>query len=334
MSLLRKEWPLLTSALVFGAVMIADYHWGFMTNVTSLTSGSRSDLFVSAGFLTVITLAFLEGILGIDNATVLAIQVRHLKPADAHKALTWGIWGAFIFRFVFLVTAGFILEQKWIMAIGGFYLINMAAEFFLGYALHLVADLVVLGTLLATFFFSAEFLNIHGVRLPVWFFFVPLLAFSFWRYFHARRKHDTAHQNEPEEGIEISGFTLKGHPVLAAVIAVEWTDILFSFDSIGAGVAMTRDFWVLFWGAFFGVTCLRLFAKSFIRLLEKHPQLEAAAMLAVLIVGLKMGFEAAQDTLKIRLWHIENWQTSLVILCVFVGAFFFRGKTPLIHPEN
>lgn len=334
MHLLRREWPLFTSALAFGALMAADYQWGFMTNFTSLTSGNKSDLFVSAGFLTVITLAFLEGILGIDNATVLALQVRHLKPADAHKALTWGIWGAFIFRFLFLITAGFILEQKWIMAIGGFYLINMAADFFLKHVLQLVTDLTVLGVMLAVFYSSGEDLNIRGMHVPVWYFFAGLIVFAVWHYWKARKKHDAAHRGEPEEGLEISGFTLKGHPVLAAVIAVEWTDILFSFDSIGAGVAMTRDFWVLFWGAFFGVTCLRLFAKSFIRLLEKHPQLEAAAMLAVLIVGVKMAFEAAQDTLKIRLWHVENWQTSLVILCVFIAAFFFKGKTPLIHPEN
>ncbi len=97
---------------------------------------------------------------------------------------------------------------------------------------------------------------------------------------------------------------------------------------------MTRDFWVLFWGAFFGVTCLRLFAKSFIRLLERYPQLEGAAMMAVLVVGAKMAFEAAQDTLKVRLWHVENWQTSLVIVVIFTGAFFFRAKTPHISEET
>lgn len=334
MNILRKEWPLISAAFAFAALMFADYQWEFMTSLTSLTSGRQSDLFVSAGFLTVLTLAFLEGILGIDNATVLAIQVRHLKPADAHKALTWGVWGAFIFRFLFLITAGFILEQKWIMAIGGFYLINMAADFFLSNILQLVTDLIVLGSVAVVFFASGESFRIHGITIPVWTFFIALIIYSVIRHVRERRKREAEHKKEPKDGIEVSGFHLRGHPILAAVIAVEWTDILFSFDSIGAGVAMTRDFWVLFWGAFFGVTCLRLFAKSFIKLLDKHPQLEAAAMLAVLIVGCKMAFEAAQDTLKIRLWHVENWQTSLVILLIFIGAFFFRGKTHLIHPAE
>lgn len=333
MGMLRKEWPLITSALVFLGIMVADYATGFMTNFTSLTSGRQSDLFVSAGVVTVFTLAFLEGILGIDNATVLAIQVRHLKPAEAHKALTWGIWGAFIFRFLFLLAAGFILEQKWIMAIGGFYLINMAADFFLKNLTQLISDLVVLGACTAVFVFSGENIHIGSFGIPVWVFFIGLLLFSVYRYLRERNRH-LQHQEEDEEGIHISRFRLGNYPVLAAIIAVEWTDILFSFDSIGAGVAMTRDFWVLFWGAFFGVTCLRLFAKSFIKLLERFPQLEGAAMLAVLIVGIKMAFEAAQDTLKIRILHIENWQTSLVIMLIFGAAFFVRVKTPHITEET
>lgn len=334
MGIIKKEWPLILSALVFGAVMAADYHWGFMTQMTSLTSGKSSDLFVSTGLITVVTLAFLEGILGIDNATVLAIQVRHLKPADAHKALTWGVWGAFIFRFVFLVAAGFILEQKWIMGIGGFYLINMAGDFFLRNIFLLISDMVFLTVIGAAFYISGEAIHPGNLKIPVWLFFIPLLVFVFFRYFRERARSGKQKNTEDEQGIEISRFKWKGHAILAAIIAVEWTDILFSFDSIGAGVAMTRDFWVLFWGAFFGVTCLRLFAKSFIKLLEKYPQLEGAAMLAVLIVGLKMTFEAAQDTLKLKIWHIENWQTSIAILVIFAAAFFVRAKTPHIKEER
>ena len=333
MGIIKKEWPLILSALVFGTVMLADYHLGFMTNLTSLTSGRSSDLFVSAGLLTVLTLAFLEGILGIDNATVLAIQVRHLKPADAHKALTWGVWGAFIFRFVFLVAAGFILEQKWIMGIGGFYLIHMAGDFFLNNFFLLLADAVFLVAAGMAFYISGEAIHVAQLRFPVWIFFALLLAWSFFRVWRESRRSDLKSE-EDEKGIEVSRFKWKGHAIFAAIVAVEWTDILFSFDSIGAGVAMTRDFWVLFWGAFFGVTCLRLFAKSFIKLLEKYPQLEGAAMLAVLIVGLKMTFEAGQDTLKLKLWHVENWQTSLVILVIFISAFFVKAKTPHIKEER
>lgn len=322
MSTLRREWPLILSALFFSVVMVLDYTTGFMGSVTSLTSGRQSDLFISAGVITVVTLAFLEGVLGIDNATVLAMQVKHLKPADAHRALTWGIWGAFLFRFIFLLAAGFILEQKWIMAIGGFYLINMAADFFLHRPLRLLVDLAVLALLLSVFLFSQASIDFGVTMIPVWYFFAFALVYVLYRYFGHRKSSD---EEQNKEEYNHKTFRFVKQPLVAAIIAVEWTDILFSFDSIGAGVALTRDFWVLFWGAFFGVACLRLFAKSFIRLLEKYPQLEGAAMIAVLIVGLKMAFEAVQDTLRWHIWHIENWQTSLVVMLVFVSAFFIRS---------
>ncbi len=325
MGALRKEWPLLLSACVFLSLMVADYMTGFMLDYTSLTSGRQSDLFVSAGVVTVMTLAFLEGILGIDNATVLAIQVRHLKPAEAQKALTWGIWGAFLFRFVFLLAAGFILEQKWIMAIGGFYLIHMAADFFLKNLSLLLTNMVVLGSFCCVFLVSRETIYLAGFELPVWTIFTALAVYSVYRYL-AQMRDNRADAEESDDNIRFSRFTLGRYPLLAAIIAVEWTDILFSFDSIGAGVALTRDFWVLFWGAFFGVTCLRLFAKSLVRLLERYPQLEGAAMIAVFLVGAKMAFEAAQDTLKIRLWHVENWQSSLAIVLIFAGAFLIRAR--------
>jgi|GEM_PF-2774818 len=334
MKFFKREWPLIVSAVFFACLMAADYQFGFMTNFTSLTSGRQSELFVSAGLLSVLTLAFLEGILGIDNATVLAIQVRHLKPAEAHKALTWGVWGAFLFRFLFLVVAGFILEQKWILGLGGFYLINMAADFFLRNVFLLISDLIILAVLSTVFYTSGEFLRIAGFQIPVWPFYASLVVFAVARYLRQLEKSKEGDDKEPEDGLQISRFTWKKYPVLAAIVAVEWTDILFSFDSIGAGVALTRDFWVLFWGAFFGVTCLRLFAKAFIGLLDRFPQLEAAAMFAVLVVGLKMSFEAAQDTLKLRMLHIENWQTSLVIAVIFVGSFFMPAKTPLITEKE
>ncbi|MBV6492722.1 MAG: hypothetical protein LDLANPLL_00719 [Turneriella sp.] len=329
---LIKEWGLILSLVVFSFTMLVDYHWNFMTHFTSLTSGSASELFLASGLLTVLTLAFLEGILGVDNATVLAIQVRHLPPEDAEKALLWGVWGAHLFRFIFLIAAGFILEQKWIMAIGGFYLVNMGFIFFVRAILVLVLDVLFLSAMSLVFFASNESIQVFSFAIPVWFFFLPLFAYSIYRYWrHLKPRNKAA---IPEEGLEVSRFRWKGHAILAAIIAVEWTDILFSFDSIGAGVAITRDFWVLFWGAFFGVTCLRIFAKKFVKLLEKFPQLEAAAMLAVLIVGCKMTFEAAQDTLKIEVYHIQNWQTSLAILFIFVAAFFIKVKTPHIHEEK
>jgi len=46
------------------------------------------------------SLVLLEGLLSADNALVLAVMVRHLPEEQRKKALMYGLWGAYIFRFI------------------------------------------------------------------------------------------------------------------------------------------------------------------------------------------------------------------------------------------
>lgn len=69
-------------------------------------------------FATVGSLIALEGLLSADNALVLAILVRHLPGAQQRKALQYGIWGAFLFRFLCLLLASWLV-RAWYFKVGG-----------------------------------------------------------------------------------------------------------------------------------------------------------------------------------------------------------------------
>lgn len=71
---------------------------------------------------TVLFLIFLEGLLSMDNALVLAMLVRHLSPKDRKKALTYGIWGAFTFRALALLCLTTLMKLVWVKLVGGLYL--------------------------------------------------------------------------------------------------------------------------------------------------------------------------------------------------------------------
>lgn len=73
-------------------------------------------------------LVFLEGILSLDNALVLALMVRHLPAKEQRRALTWGIWGAFAFRFVSLFFLTHLMGLNWIKWVGGGYLIYLGGK--------------------------------------------------------------------------------------------------------------------------------------------------------------------------------------------------------------
>ncbi len=78
--------------------------------------------------LVILTLAALEGILSVDNSLVLAILVRTLPKEQQKKALSYGIIGAFAFRFLALLLAAHLMQFSIFKAVGGLYLLYLAMK--------------------------------------------------------------------------------------------------------------------------------------------------------------------------------------------------------------
>ena len=92
--------------------------WSQVTHVTA------QDFFV-IGFL-----AFLEGILSIDNALVLALMASHLPRDQQRKALTFGLVGSVVFRLAALSIATQLIQWHWVKWLGGGYLLFIAIRHF------------------------------------------------------------------------------------------------------------------------------------------------------------------------------------------------------------
>jgi YkoY family integral membrane protein len=74
-------------------------------------------------------LVFLEGVLSIDNALVLALIVRPLPKDLQKRALTYGLAGAIVFRIMAISAAAYLMHWEWVKFIGGAYLIYLALQF-------------------------------------------------------------------------------------------------------------------------------------------------------------------------------------------------------------
>ena len=75
-----------------------------------------------------LVLIVLEGLLAADNAVVMAVMVKHLPREQQKKALFYGLFGAFVFRFaaLFMIT---ILVNYWqIQALGAAYLLFISIK--------------------------------------------------------------------------------------------------------------------------------------------------------------------------------------------------------------
>ena len=75
-------------------------------------------------------LVVLETLVSVDNAAVLASMVMRLPSDQRGKALKYGLIGAYVFRGLCLLLAGWILHIWWIKPIGGAYLLYMAYQHF------------------------------------------------------------------------------------------------------------------------------------------------------------------------------------------------------------
>ncbi|MBP6385743.1 MAG: DUF475 domain-containing protein [Pseudarcicella sp.] len=85
---------------------------------------------LASAALTIGNLVIIESLLSVDNAAVLATMVMDLPKEQRNKALKYGIFGAYFFRFICLLLASYLVKIWWLKPIGGLYLLYLAYDYF------------------------------------------------------------------------------------------------------------------------------------------------------------------------------------------------------------
>jgi YkoY family integral membrane protein len=224
-------------------------------------------------------LVVLEGLLSIDNALVLGLLAKRLPKHEQSKALLYGLVGAFVFRFMAVLLASFLLQWTFAKLLGGAYLVYIAVRHLFFEAKEEGGEKIVLdeagqpslvdeatGGPLAE---EAEELEIKE-RVPV--------------YMDAATR----------KRLGLARFW-------PTVLIIELTDIAFAVDSILAAIAMVGGkpkgtpadalhpkLWVVVLGGIIGLMLMRVAARMFIKLLDRFPRFEISAYLLVIVIGLKL----------------------------------------------
>jgi YkoY family integral membrane protein len=239
-------------------------------------------------------LVLLEGVLSIDNALVLGLLAKRLPKRQQKKALTYGLVGAFAFRFLAIAVASFLLQWTWVKLVGGGYLAYIAIKhlFFERHEDH--------GEHVTT---TAE-----GEPTLVGASGAPLTSAEEAQELKERISLPLPEQKAVARGRRAARFW-------PTVFVIELTDIAFAVDSILAAIALVGPpppgavegavhpkLWVIITGGILGVILMRFAAVIFIRLLERFPRFESAAYLLVAAIGTKLlldwGFNTAESHVK------------------------------------
>jgi tellurite resistance protein TerC len=237
----------------------------------------------------------IEKSLSVDNIFVFALIFTYFRvPAKyQHRVLFWGILGALIFRAMFIAGGAALLERfHWAVYVFGAFLV------FTGIRMALHRDE-----------------EVHPERNPVLGLFrrvVPMTA-------DYRGQRFTI----VEAGKRIAT------PLMAVLVLIETTDILFAVDSIPAIFAVTREPFIVFTSNAFAILGLRALYFMLAGMISRFTYLKLGLAAVLTYVGVKM--------LVSEFYTIPVWASLTVItlvLTVSIVASLRRKVTEAPDPTD
>ncbi len=198
-----------------------------------------------------------EESLSMDNLFVFLLIFKYfgVPPRYQHEVLFYGILGALIMRFVFIIAGVALLSNfAWMIYIFGVFLIYTGIRMAFEKDKEVHPDKNPMLKLLRRFLPVSE--DFHGDR-----FFI---------------KKDEK---------------LVATPLLVVLVVIETSDILFAVDSIPAILGITRDPFIVFSSNMFAIMGLRALYFTLARVMEKFHLLHYGLAGILTFVGIKMVIE-------------------------------------------
>jgi tellurite resistance protein TerC len=195
----------------------------------------------------------IEESLSVDNLFVFLLIFRYFKvPADyQHKVLFWGIIGAVVMRFAFIIAGVALINRfHWVIYIFGAFLI------YTGIKLLRAGD--------------AEVKPEENPVLKIFRKFMPVTDDYVNGNFLVRDKG------------------LYATPLLLVLIVIETTDVVFAADSIPAVLAITRDSFIVYSSNIFAILGLRSLYFALSGMMEAFHYLHYGLALILSFIGVKM----------------------------------------------
>ena len=222
----------------------------------------------------------IEKSLSVDNLFVFILIFSYFKVPDEyqHRVLFWGIFGALMFRGGFIAVGSVLLSRfSWVAYVFG-------------------AFLVITGARMAT---QGE-IEVHPEHNPV----LNLLR----RLFRITDDFAGPHLFTRRNGV------LWATPLLAVLVVIETTDVVFAVDSIPAIFGVTRDPFIVFTSNAFALLGLRALYFLLASAVRRFRYLDAGVATVLVLVGAKMIVEEAFGL------HLPEWVPLAGIFVVLGSA--------------
>jgi tellurite resistance protein TerC len=234
----------------------------------------------------------IEWSLSVDNVFVWILIFTHFAvPREyQHRVLFWGVIGAIFMRLSFILAGSALLDRfEWVIYIFGGILIITAVRFVIGGERERSIE--------------------DNVVLQLTRRFVPLTE-------RFEGQHFFTTQNAKRMAT----------PLLAVLILIEFTDLVFAVDSIPAVFAVTRDPFVAFTSNAMAILGLRSLYFVLSGGMDRFRYLRPALAIILAFVGTKM--------ILSEVVHIPIWLSLSVIIGVLGTAGLASWLRPLREPDQ
>jgi tellurite resistance protein TerC len=233
---------------------------------------------------------FLEYSLSIDNIFVILMILNSFSvdPKNYKTVLFWGILGAIVLRFLFIfLGSALVIKYEWILYVFGFFLLYSGIKMFLERNKN--------DKLEAKDHFLVKFLSKYFNLFP------DFQNGKFWTK---------------------SNGKLFITPLLLVLILIEFSDLVFAFDSIPAIFSITRDPYIVFFSNIFAILGLRSLFFLLIKIVEYFRFLKIGVSFLLVFVGFKLIFHNYLEKLGFSNIYSLTFILCTLILCILTSIIF------------
>ena len=240
----------------------------------------------------------IEKSLSIDNVFVWSVIFTHFKVPERyqHRVLFWGIFGALVMRFVFIALGVAVIQRfDWVLVGFGAFLIWTGV-----------------GVLRSGGEDHADPSQTRTMRL-------------FRRFVPSTDEMDGQRLLTRRDG------RLLATPLLAVLLVVEVTDVVFAVDSVPAVLAVSEEQFIVFASNAFAILGLRALYFLFADVRDRFVYLKHAIAVLLVFVGTKM--------LVAHWWHLPtSWSlgfiATVIVVAVAASVVHDRGAGSGAAPAN
>lgn len=222
-------------------------------------------------WISLITLLFLEIVLGVDNLVFIAITTDRLPAEKQHLGRKIGLLGALFMRILFLCFASFLVHMT-------------------------------------TPVFTIPFIEIHGEPMRFSVRDLVLLAGGIYLIYKGIDEirsvlnlTEEKEQHEPE--VHRSAITLP-----QAVITIMIMDLVFSIDSVITAVGLAQHLIIMILAVIIAVVLMMVFIDAISNFINQHTEIKILALVFIVMIGILLTLDGLgiNSGIEILDMHLEK----------------------------